>query len=88
MKIVRAIREGRIVPHKTTVQKPRFYNLWTDDDKPREDHIMHIPAPKMRLPEHDESYNPPVEYLPTEKERQEWGAMDREDRPKNYLPKK
>ncbi|RUS13681.1 NUC169 domain-containing protein [Endogone sp. FLAS-F59071] len=88
MKIVRAIREGRIVPHKTTVQKPRFYNLWTDGDKPREDHIMHIPAPKMRLPEHDESYNPPVEYLPTEKERQEWEAMDREDRPKNYLPKK
>ncbi|RUS26667.1 rRNA processing-related protein [Jimgerdemannia flammicorona] len=88
MKIVRAIREGRIVPRKTTAQKPSYYNLWTNDDKPREDHIMHIPAPKMRLPEHDESYNPPAEYLPTEKERQEWEATDREDRPRNYLPMK
>ena len=29
---------------------------------------MHIPAPKMKLPGHEESYNPPPEYLPTEAE--------------------
>lgn len=88
MKIVRAIRQGRIVPRKPKDEKPRFYNLWGDDDTPREDHIMHIAAPKMKLPEHDESYNPPAEYLPDEQEIKEWNEMDEEDRPKNYLPKK
>ncbi|KAI8966989.1 NUC169 domain-containing protein [Mycotypha africana] len=88
MKIVRAIRQGRIVPRKPKDEKPRFYNLWGDDDQPREDHIMHVAAPKMKLPEHDESYNPPEEYLLDEKEEKEWREMDEEDRPKNYLPKK
>ncbi|KAI8089145.1 NUC169 domain-containing protein [Halteromyces radiatus] len=88
MKIVQAIRMGRIVPRKAQKEQPKFYNLWTDDDKPREDHVMHIAAPKMKLPEHDESYNPPAEYLPDEKEIQEWNDMDAPDRPKNYLPKK
>ncbi|CAO3661576.1 unnamed protein product [Umbelopsis ramanniana] len=88
MKIVRAIRTGRIVPRKPATEKPRFYNLWGDEDEPREDHIMHIPAPKMKLPEHDESYNPPEEYLPSEQEIKEWKDLDPEDRPKNYLPAK
>ena len=48
MKIVRAIREGHIVPHKPKgADKPRFYGLWTDDDVPRPDHV---PAPKVELP--------------------------------------
>ncbi|KAG0300687.1 Ribosome biogenesis protein erb1, partial [Dissophora globulifera] len=91
MKIVRAIREGRIVPRKSghVPPKPKYYNLWNDaEDKPREEHVMHITAPKMKLPTHDESYNPPAEYLPTEEEIKEWNDMDKEDRPKNYLPQK
>ncbi|KAF9994263.1 Ribosome biogenesis protein erb1, partial [Modicella reniformis] len=91
MKIVRAIREGRIVPRKSghVPPKPKYYNLWNDaEDKPKEDHIMHITAPKMKLPTHDESYNPPAEYLPTEEEINEWNELDKEDRPKNYLPQK
>ncbi|CAG8727710.1 5071_t:CDS:2, partial [Racocetra fulgida] len=88
MKIVRAIRQGRIVPGKTPTPKPRYYSLWTDNDKPREEHVMQIPAPKIKLPEHDESYNPPAEYLPTDKERDEWEKMDPDDREKDYLPKK
>ena len=31
-------------------------------------HHMHIPAPKQPLPGHEESYNPPLEYLPTPSE--------------------
>ncbi|KAG2197117.1 hypothetical protein INT47_004182 [Mucor saturninus] len=88
MKIVRAIRQGRIIPRKPKDEKPRFYNLWGDDDTPRDEHIMHIAAPKMKLPQHDESYNPPAEYLPDEDEIKEWNEMDEEDRPKNYIPKK
>ncbi|RHZ56097.1 hypothetical protein Glove_406g85 [Diversispora epigaea] len=88
MKLVHAIRQGRIVPGKSQVQKPRFYNLWSDNDKPREDHVMNLQAPKMKLPENDESYNPPEEYLPNEQEKIEWENMDPDDREKNYLPKK
>lgn len=33
---------------------------------------MHIPAPKMPLPGHAESYRPPKEYLLTEEEQQQW----------------
>ena len=29
---------------------------------------MHIPAPRLKLPGHAESYNPPPEYLPTQEE--------------------
>jgi len=29
---------------------------------------MHVPAPKMKLPGHEESYNPPPEYLLSEEE--------------------
>lgn len=90
MKIVQAIRLGRIVPRKPAKERQRnaVYNLWTDDDKEREEHVMHIAAPKMKLPEHDESYNPPAEYLPDENEVKEWTELDERDRPKNYLPKK
>ena len=27
--------------------------------------LAYIPAPKLKLPGHEESYNPPKEYLPT-----------------------
>lgn len=78
MKIVRAIRAGRIVPRKPKDEKPRFYNLWGDDDTPREDHVMHIPAPKMALPKHLESYNPPPEYIPDEAEIKRIEARNQE----------
>src|SRR4051794_10732882 len=72
MKIVRAIREGYIIPHKPKgADKPRFYGFWTDDDVPRSDHVMQLPAPKLTLP-HDESYNRPAEYLPSDQEQNDW----------------
>lgn len=89
MKIVHAIRTGRILPRKPKTTSNQFYNIWNDEtDKPREEHIMHIAAPKMALPQHDESYNPPEEYLPDEDEIKEWNEMDEQEREKNYLPKK
>ena len=48
----------------------------------------HLPAPKMPLPGHAESYNPPPEYLLSEKEKKEFQAMDPSDRPYNFIPKK
>ncbi len=44
-----------------------------------------IPAPKMRLPGHEESYNPPPEYLFTEKEKEQW-ERQADDPYKRKLP--
>lgn len=91
MKIVRAIREGRIVSDKSKTdikQQPVFYDIWSDISAKPHDHIMHIPAPKIPLPTHDESYNPPEEYLPSQDEINKWNNTSPEDREKKYLPTK
>lgn len=89
IKIVRAIREGRIIPSrpKTEERISQRYDIWQNEIAVP-DHIMNIPAPKMNLPTHAESYNPPAEYLPSKEEIDAWNAMDPEDRPRDYLPKK
>lgn len=68
------------------------FTIWTGDD---EDLLsmrkgpQHIAAPKLPPPGHAESYIPPDEYLPTEKELEEWKEMEPQDRPHGLLiPKK
>lgn len=87
MKIVRAIRQGRIVPNKpkASTTTPQLYNIWSE---PSADHPPPLPAPKPRLPTNDESYNPPEEYLPTDAERKQWKETDKEDRDRDYMPQK
>lgn len=87
MKIVRAIRQGRIVgsKQKTDGNKPQFYAIWNE---PQSNQSPPLPAPKPVLPTHAESYNPPEEYLPTDAERKEWENTDPEDRERDYLPQK
>lgn len=70
VKLVHAIRMGWI-KMKTQPEKPKFYMLWDDSKQVDTKHRMHIPAPKMKLPGHEESYNPPPEYLPTQEEVRE-----------------
>jgi len=88
MKIVRAIRSGRILPRAPSRDRPEFYNLWSASDEPRADHPMNMPAPKLALPGHAESYNPPAEYLFSAEERSEWESAEKEDRKTNFLPQK
>jgi len=85
MKIVRAIRQGRIVPNKPKTTQPQFYSIWAT---PANDRPPPLTAPKVRLPTNSESYNPPAEYLPTEDEKKKWEETEKEDRAQNYLPKK
>lgn len=87
MKIVRAIRQGHIVPNKpkTASAQPSFYAIWNEEPS---NQPAPLPAPKPRLPTHAESYNPPEEYVPTEEERKEWEATDKEDRERDFLPQK
>lgn len=61
---------GWIKPRKPKDDTPTYYDLWAHED-PNSilgRHKMHVPAPKMRLPGHEESYNPPPEYLLSEEE--------------------
>lgn len=94
MKIVRAIRDGRIIPpeqlkkQKEEDEEKLNYDLWEDAPDTHEDHIMTLRAPKMAPPTNDESYNPPEEYLLTEEEQKEWEKLDPMDREKNYIPKR
>jgi ribosome biogenesis protein ERB1 len=89
MKIVRAIRDGRILPYKppqeTEEEEVPHYDVW-ENERPREEHAMHMPAPKLPPPGFDESYHPPAEYLPDAKEKKDWENTDPEDREKDYLP--
>ncbi|TRY70438.1 hypothetical protein TCAL_06529 [Tigriopus californicus] len=58
----------------------RYYMLWQSDDQPEDVKRITdlIPAPKMKLPGHAESYNPPPEYLFTEREKKTWQDLDEE----------
>ncbi|KAK3942714.1 NUC169 domain-containing protein [Diplogelasinospora grovesii] len=95
MKLVRAIREGRILPYKPPEERQReeeekeevHFDLW-QDEVPQAPNPMHIPAPKLPPPGYDLSYNPPEEYLPSKEEREEWEKTDPEERDKEYLPQK
>ncbi|RMZ83219.1 hypothetical protein DV738_g1299, partial [Chaetothyriales sp. CBS 135597] len=91
MKIVKAIKEGRILPYKAPEEREedeeqiQNYDIWANE-APRADHAMHMPAPKLPPPGFDQSYHPPPEYLPDDKERAEWEKTEEEDRDKDYLP--
>jgi len=95
MKLVRAIREGRILPYKPPEEREKeeeekeevHYDIW-QDEQPRDPHVMHIPAPKLPPPGYDLSYNPPAEYLPTKEEKEAWANQDPEEREKEYVPQK
>jgi hypothetical protein len=71
MKLVRAIREGRILPYKPPEEREReqeeeeevHFDLWQNEEAAAPN-PMHIPAPKLPPPGYDLSYNPPEEYLP------------------------
>lgn len=90
MKMVKAIREGRIKPYRAPAEQDeqsiiQHYDIWANEEA-REDHPMHIPAPKLPPPGYEESYHPPPEYLPTNDEKAAWEEADDEDREREYLP--
>ena len=91
MKIVQAIREGRIMPFKPPPEEEeednnvKRYDIWADE-APQSDHPMKIPAPKLPPPGYEESYHPPPEYLPDKNEKKAWEELDEEDREKEFLP--
>ncbi|XP_028296672.1 ribosome biogenesis protein bop1-like isoform X2 [Gouania willdenowi] len=90
-KMVHAIKMGWIKPRRVEDDsRGRYYDLWTNEDSSSilNKHRMHLPAPKLRLPGHEESYNPPPEYLLTEEERALWEQQDPSDRKLPFVPTK
>ncbi|KAK9797180.1 putative Ribosome biogenesis protein ERB1 [Seiridium cardinale] len=94
MKIVKAIKEGRILPYKPPEEREReededepIFDIWAEE-KVLPPNVMHIVAPKIAPPLHDLSYNPPLEYLPSKDEKKTWDQTDPEEREKEYLPQK
>lgn len=91
MKMVKAIREGRILPYKAPIEGEaeddgtKRYDIWADET-PRPDHAMNVPAPKLPPPGYEESYHPPPEYLPDMDEKAAWAAAEDSDREKDFLP--
>ncbi|KAL4425519.1 hypothetical protein ABPG75_009535 [Micractinium tetrahymenae] len=87
VKLVRALRKGWI-KREAAPEKPDTYLIWEDDGKTLDKTatgLTYIPAPKLKLPGHEESYNPPPEYLPTEEERNAAQLLDEEERPQ-FVP--
>lgn len=89
VKLVRAIRKGWIKPDQKKEEEPPFYLLWGDDSSKAESnrHLAYIPPPKPKMPGHEESYNPSLEYIPTQEEINSYQLMYEEDRPK-FIPKR
>jgi ribosome biogenesis protein ERB1 len=90
--LVQAMRKGWIKLDEEKPEVPKIYQMWNDDEleisgpKSKAER-RHIPAPKMKLPGHAESYRPPVEYLLNEQELERWENQDPDDRETNFVPK-
>ncbi|KCV71695.1 hypothetical protein H696_01118 [Fonticula alba] len=93
MKLVRAVRMGWLTPRAAKKDsRPKYYNIWAKESSEEAPNSSassnYIPAPKMRLPGHNASYNPPEEYLWTEEEIREWEEAHPEDRKAKFIPRK
>uniref|UniRef100_A0A3Q0RL07 Ribosome biogenesis protein BOP1 n=1 Tax=Amphilophus citrinellus TaxID=61819 RepID=A0A3Q0RL07_AMPCI len=88
--MVHAIKMGWIKPRRVEDDsRGRYYDLWASEDSSiLARHRMHLPAPKIPLPGHHESYNPPPEYLFTDEEKAVWEQQDPTDRKLAFVPRK
>lgn len=92
-KLVALIRSGKLKPYKPPKKNRtpyKFsYDLWLKDgDINDRRHRAHIAAPKMQLPGHAESYNPPPEYLLTADDVKKWESQTEEERDEFFLPQR
>ena len=86
-RLVKLIRAGKLVPRpapKTDV----VFDIWaqSEEEARRLRGPSHLPAPKMPLPGHAESYHPPEEFLFNEQEKEDWLAGDESTRPTTFIP--
>lgn len=92
-KLVAFIKSGRLKPYQPKKKERQPYkftaDLWLKEgDINDRRHRAHIPAPKMPLPGHAESYNPPPEYLLTADDVRKWDSQTDEEREQFFLPQR
>jgi len=85
-KLVALLREGKIRPPPPP--EPEVWDLWADDVPKRRKGPPPLPAPKLILPGHAESYNPPSEYLFSAEEKKAWEEQDETDRALSHIPER
>lgn len=92
-RLVKLIKSGKLVVKKDEeIEEEQIEDIWEDciyqvDPKTARRGRQHeVTPPKIPLPTHSESYNPPEEYLLDEEEKQEWLDTEPEERKMNYLP--
>ena len=91
VKLVRAIRKGWLST-QAAPKAPTVYELWGQADGDGEGQktlagLTYLAAPKMVLPGHEESYNPPKEYLLTkEEEMQAKLEAEESELPPPFIP--
>lgn len=90
-KMVAAIKRARLKPKPEKPKERQFdfkYDLWEKEGESSKRMQRYIPAPKMKLPGHEESYNPPPEYLLTPEEEEKWKEKEPEERKLDFIPQK
>lgn len=90
-KLVSAIKAARLRPKPKVKKDSQFnfnYDLWQVDGEPSKRNRRYIPAPKLKPPGHEESYNPPPEYLFNDEELKEWQEQEEDERKINFIPQK
>ncbi|KAI6204008.1 Ribosome biogenesis protein BOP1-like protein [Aphelenchoides besseyi] len=92
-RFLRAMQSGRMKP-KEKAKVEESYDLWASEDNESKSKRelarlrTHCPAPKMQLPVHAESYNPPAEYLMDKDEQKKWEESEPETRRLDFIPQK
>lgn len=74
-KLVRAIRKGWIQIRNKHSDIKEIYDLWDYPKNESSNMLPHIPAPKLALPSHNESYRPPSEYITSKEEIEKWKSL-------------
>jgi len=91
-KLVHAIKKGWIKvgeEEKPKKKEKTYFNIWDEqlEDETKKKRET-LPAPKINLPIHSESYNPPPEFLLTDEEKAQLETLDLVDRVIDYVPQK
>ena len=95
---LRSIEESQAARAKKREQQQAAFLMWGSDgqllsERGEERTGLHrmppaIPPPKLALPGHAHSYNPPSEYLMSAAEEEQWRQQDPSDRPLDFIPRR
>lgn len=91
LKTMKGLAKAKKLKIKPKPPPGRFefsYDLWEKEVPESRRFRRHIPPPKLSLPVHNESYNPPAEYLFDDEEKEKWLKSEKEDRRIPYMPQK